>query len=254
MKTKEEVLQECTVEGNNIKLPPVQLDRKLYTDVAKSLELIGGKWKGGKVMAFIFPQDPTDLLAEVAAGGKRNLKKEFQFFATPDKLADRLVELANITSPEMLVLEPSAGQGAIVHALLRAEAGLIVHAFELMDVNRIFLSKIKDCVIVGEDFLGSSEKDGVGVKNNVRFDRIVANPPFAKNQDIDHIYEMYGCLKSGGRLVTVASRHWLDSNNRKETEFRMWLQSLDSETILLDAGEFSESGTKIATCIIVINK
>ena len=51
MTTKEEVLQNCTVEGTVIKLPNTQLDRKLYQEVAKSLELIGGKWKGGKVFA-----------------------------------------------------------------------------------------------------------------------------------------------------------------------------------------------------------
>lgn len=36
MQTKEQVLQNCTVEGMVVKLPSVQLDRKLYTDVAKS--------------------------------------------------------------------------------------------------------------------------------------------------------------------------------------------------------------------------
>lgn len=37
MNTKQEVLQNCVVEGMNVKLPPQQLDRKLYMDVAKSL-------------------------------------------------------------------------------------------------------------------------------------------------------------------------------------------------------------------------
>ena len=91
MTTKEEVLQNCTVEGTTVKLPNVQLDRKLYQEVAKALELIGGKWKGGKVFGFVFATDPTDLLDQIANGEKRNLKKEFQFFATPEKLADELV-------------------------------------------------------------------------------------------------------------------------------------------------------------------
>lgn len=45
MTTKEQVLQNCTIEGNVVKLPSEQLDRKLYQEVAKALELIGGKWK-----------------------------------------------------------------------------------------------------------------------------------------------------------------------------------------------------------------
>ena len=84
MTTKEQVLQNCTVEGTVVKLPNVQLDRKLYQEVAKALELIGGKWKGGKVFGFVFATDPTDLLHQIANGEKGNLKKEFQFFATPE--------------------------------------------------------------------------------------------------------------------------------------------------------------------------
>ena len=76
--TKEQVLQDCTVEGNVVKLPNIQLDRKDYQEVAKALELIGGKWKGGKIMGFVFVTDPTELLDQIANGEKRNLKKEFQ--------------------------------------------------------------------------------------------------------------------------------------------------------------------------------
>ena len=96
MNTKQEVLQNCTVEGNLVKLPGVQLERKLYLDVANALELIGGKWKGGKVGAFVFPHDPTELLKQIANGDNRNLKKEYQFFETPAELADELAEFLQI--------------------------------------------------------------------------------------------------------------------------------------------------------------
>ena len=109
--TKEQVLQECTVEGNVVKLPNIQLDRKEYLEVKKVLELIGGKWKGGKVAGFVFATDPTDLLNQVANGEKRNLKKEFQFFATPEKLADELavilIEEGAIASSEESFSSPS---------------------------------------------------------------------------------------------------------------------------------------------------
>ena len=56
-----EILKNSKVEGNIIKLPQGQLDRQQYLEVKKKLELIGGKWKGGKVMGFVFEEDPTDL-------------------------------------------------------------------------------------------------------------------------------------------------------------------------------------------------
>ena len=47
MKIKEDVLQvlnESKLDNNILYLPPKQLERKLYTDVNKVLELLGGKW------------------------------------------------------------------------------------------------------------------------------------------------------------------------------------------------------------------
>lgn len=248
LNTKEEVLQGCTISGLVVKLPATQLDRKLYCEVAKQLELIGGKWKGGKVAGFVFNEDPTELLEQIANGEKRNLKKEFQFFATPDHIADMLVDMAEIELTH-LVLEPSAGQGAIVNAIVRKcnyNPELIVNCFELMDINRTFLSKIPHAFIMGSDFL-TDESMG-------KFDRIVANPPFSKNQDIDHIRKMYDCLDNNGILVSVASKHWMTCNNKKETEFRNWLMDVGADITELDAGEFKSSGTMISSCIIKIKK
>lgn len=244
---KEQVLQACTVHGTLIKLPDVRLDRKIYQEVAKSLELIGGKWKGGKVAGFIFNEDPTDLLAQIANGETRNLKKEFQFFPTPPDIADWMVQLAEI-KPEHCICEPSAGQGAIVNAILRV-CPVMNHkiaCFELMPINKTFLSKIPETVDFGDDFLLCNKPDS--------FDRIIANPPFSKNQDIDHIRKMYECIKPGGRIVSLSSQHWHLSDNRKETEFREWLSEIKAQKYEIGPGAFKESGTMINTTAIVINK
>lgn len=243
--TKEQVLQDCQVEGMIVKLPSTQLDRNLYMDVAKSLQLIGGKWKGGKTQGFVFNEDPTELLEQIATGEKRNLKKEFQFFGTPDSLADRLVELAEININDR-VLEPSAGQGEIIKAINRQYPKMDVECFELMPVNKIFLNKISTAILIGDDFLTVDEPLG--------FDKIVANPPFNKNQDIDHIRMMYSLLKQKGRLVSISSKHWQQSSNKKEVAFKNWLKEIKADIIEVDGGEFKESGTIIATVIIVINK
>ena len=107
------ILKQCTVEGLVVKLPDEQLSRPLYMEVAKQLNLIGGKWKGNKIMGFVFQEDPTELLNKIAGGEKINLKKEYQFFATPSSLARDMVMYADIDGASS-ILEPSAGQGAIV--------------------------------------------------------------------------------------------------------------------------------------------
>lgn len=241
----EQILNQCVVENNLVRLPQQQLDRDTYVQVANKLKKIGGKWTGGKVQAFVFPHDPTDLLADIQGGKERNLKKEFQFFATPETLAKRLVELAEIETTSW-VLEPSAGYGAIIREIPKCQA---VHYCEINDLCLKTLTElpcVNEMQMVGSDFLQ--------FKQLFSYDRIVANPPFSKNQDIDHIRKMYSVLAFGGVLVSVASRHWQIDNNRKEVEFREWLNGLNAEIFPVDEGTFKESGTNIATIIIRIRK
>jgi hypothetical protein len=249
METKEQVLQACTIEGLVVKLPNVQLDRKLYQEVAKSLELIGGKWKGGKVQGFVFVLDPTDLLDTISNGGKRNLKKEYQFFATPSELAHELVYYADLKNHDS-VLEPSAGQGAIIEHINKVVPNVTPDCYELMDVNRVMLAK-KDLKynLVGEDFLTCDKK----------YDKIIANPPFAKDQDIKHIQHMFKCLKKGGRLVSLATEKFYtngDSDDKAQRYliFEEWLDAVGAEVLHVEGGTFKESGTNVGACIIIINK
>lgn len=103
-----DILKQCLVDGFKVQLPKITLDRKLYQSVAKELNLIGGKWMGGKTQAFVFEQNPAKLLDVLINGDRLNLKKEYQFFATPSQLAIRLVQMADIKA-DHAVLEPSAG-------------------------------------------------------------------------------------------------------------------------------------------------
>lgn len=245
--TKTEVLQQCTIAGNIVKLPAYQLDRATYLEVAKALNLIGGKWKGGKISGFVFDGSPGELLAQITGGKRVDLKKDFQYFPTPAEIADYLVELAGIEEYDM-ILEPSAGQGAIIKAIQRKHS-VKVHYCELMDINRSFLERIPQTIALTPNFLTFAKSKTF----HGTFHKIIANPPFSKNQDIDHIVAMHKLLHEAGRLVSVASKHWQYSSNKKEVNFRNWLNTLDHEVIELEAGAFKESGTNIATCIIVIN-
>jgi len=242
--TKEQVLQQCTVDGLVVKLPDTQLERKLYQEVAKALELIGGKWKGGKVFGFVFATDPTDLLYQIANGEARNLKKEFQFFATPKELADEMVELANLCDTDE-ILEPSAGQGAIIKAINKVCAAT-PDCFELMDVNRAILQKSGlSFNLIGDDFFTHKGK---------KYDKIIANPPFTKNQDIDHLLEMYNCLADGGRLICITSKSWVSGSQKKQVDFRAWLDEVAADIFDIEKCTFKESGTMVGGKIIVIDK
>jgi hypothetical protein len=239
-----EVLQKCTVEGMVVKLPNVNLERKEYTDVKKSLEKIGGKWKGGKVAGFVFASDPTKLLGEIAGGKKINLKKDFQYFATTTELSDKVVSLACLNEFDT-ICEPSVGQGAIVRAI-NDVCSVIPDCYELMETNRVILNQTSlKFNLIGEDFLSHGNK---------KYSKIIANPPFTKNQDIIHFTEMYNILEDNGRLVCITSESWANGSQKKQVAFREWLTELNAEIIDIERGAFKSSGTNVGGKIIVVDK
>lgn len=256
-----QVLNACTIHGNNVKLPEEQLDRKEYEQVKKALEDIGGKWKGGKIAAFVFDYDPTDRMTQLQGGEKVNLKKEYQFFATPAGLADKLVEIAEINDP-CEILEPSAGRGAIIEAIHRKFPTLTVDCFELMYENLNYL--LNDFSIDHDIRIlltgHNKESDFTKIVELIstdfiaKYDRIIANPPFTKNQDIQHVMMMYNLLKSKGRLVSIMSEHFIFADDAQSKQFRHFLTTVKSDVYDIPAGTFKESGTMVKSRIVVINK
>lgn len=286
MDTKEKVLQNCIIQNNVVKLPEgEQLDRKTYLEVKKAIELIGGKWKGGKVFGFVFDKDPTELIQQIASGVKRNIKKEFQFYGTPEKLCNILCEHAfdPYRNKSINILEPSAGQGAIIDSILKWFDTEAMHlqineitAIEYMAENhQILIDKYSDndkINILNMDFLEYDEYINY-------FDVVIANPPFSKAQDIKHFYKMYEVCKPDGIIVSIMSNGFLHNSQKLFQEFREFLglpynaqtryaakggctfsstskDGLDEQVFVqtFDAGEFKESGTNVHSALIVMKK
>ena len=174
----EDILKHCTLEDNVLKLPRVQFNKKSYAEAKKWIEEAGGSWQGGKVQGFTFPFNADRVFSILHEGKRCNLQQDFQFFATPAEVADWLVMLAGGVHEDEKVLEPSAGTGAIIDAIHRSCKDVVVDCFELMPENKEILAKKDNIRILGDDF----------TKCDVaQYDKIIANPPFSKNQDIRHV-------------------------------------------------------------------
>ena len=143
------------------------------------------------------------------------------------------------------VLEPSAGRGALVKAIHRACPSVMVECYELMPENREFLHTLSNVILLDEDFT----KDSVG-----SYTKIIANPPFSGNQDIEHVRLMYERLEEGGTLAAITSQHWRFASEKRCIDFRNWLKEVHGEVFEISAGEFKESGTSISTMAVVISK
>lgn len=241
----EDVLKHCTFNDNILRLPDVQLNPKSYAEVKKWITEAGGKWNGGKIQGFTFDFDATRVAGILMSGKRCNLKQEFQFFSTPPALAEWLVSLSDV-KPGYAVLEPSAGTGAIIKAIHKTCPEVVVDAFELMPENRQTLEKMINVSLVDEDFTQGVPR---------LYDRIFANPPFARNQDIQHARMMYDALDpNGGEMCVITSRHWVNAPEKECEQFRNWLHEVNAETHEIPNGVFDESGTSVATMAIVIKR
>ena len=242
--TVRDILAECRVEGNVLMLPDRQLDRNVYVEVNKVLEAMGGKWNR-KLKGHVYDHSPEATLEEIVLSGEyTDVKKELQFFETPKDLAERLCDMADIT-PDCTAIEPSVGKGRIADAIYKRNPKSLV-CFEInKDMERYLDSK--DYEVHFKDFL---EVDG----EEALADRIVMNPPFSKQQDIDHVYKAYECLNPGGVLVSVMSTSHTYRTNKKSELFREFLDQTGAEVEMLPEGLFKESGTMVKTCVVKIRK
>ena len=234
------VLSRAQFNGNKLQIVE-QLERPLYMSTNKVLEAIGGKWSR-KDKAHVFPEDmEVRAMVEetVAAGVYTDPRKEFEFFETSPELAQQLVIDAGVSAGDT-VLEPEAGKGAIVAAILAA--GGRVTAVEIQPdmvkyLNKMFGSKVD---IHLKDFLQVPESsDG--------FDKIVMNPPFSGFQDIRHAQYAFKFLKPGGTLVAITSPSWTFRTAKEAVAFRDWFAEQDGEVEDLPEKSFASAGTNVAT-------
>lgn len=118
-----------------------------------------------------------------------------QLFVSPDPVCARLVDLAGLHDSD-LILEPSAGTGAILRAVLAVAPGATCEAVELN--GGLYQHLIREFPGVGAtcgDFLQFAPP--------TRYSKILMNPPFRNAQDIAHIRHALTLLESGGVLTAV---------------------------------------------------
>lgn len=236
-----DILGRSQVEGAILRLPDERLDRKTYEAVNKIIVVAGGKWNK-KSQGHVFEYDAADVIDGILLTGKvQNVRQDFGQFDSPPAVVARVVALAEI-APGMSVLEPSAGIGNLVEGV--EKAGGLVRAFEV-DATR--LHKAKDrCTLHG----GIHLTNFLSVEPQRFFDRVVMNPPFAKQADIAHVMHATKFLKPGGRLVSVMSPTWQTRGTNVAQEFRAHLSALKAVVVDLPDGSFKDSGTGVNAVIV----
>lgn len=235
------VLSRAETNGNALVLTG-QLDRRMYERTNKVLEAAGGKWNR-KARAHIFDDEAANRVDQIILSGEVEVPKdEFNFFPSPPSVVARLMELAGVQRG-MRVLEPSAGKGAIAYAC--ADAGATVDCYELMEANFVALA--------GDARLGAvRHMDFLTQAPEASYERVVMNPPFAKQADIKHVLHALRFLKPGGLLVSVMAASVAFRDNKMTQDFRDLIRERGGDIEALPEGAFKASGTMVRSVIVTI--
>ncbi len=235
------VLSRATVDGSRLTLVG-QLDRALYTRTDKVLQAAGGKWDR-KAKAHVFTGDAGERIEQIIATGDVVVPRDdFEYFPTPPEIAARVIAAAQI-GDGMMVLEPSAGRGAL--AAPAAASGAVVDCVELMQANHEHLLTLPGLRTV-------ERRDFLAVPQMPLYDRVIMNPPFGRQADIKHVLHALGFVKAGGLLVAVMSAGVSFRENRLTTDFRQLVEDRGGSIEPLPDGAFKASGTMVSTAIVTI--
>ena len=234
------VLSRARTDGSALQLTE-QLGRDMYLRTNKVIEAAGGKWNR-KAKAHLFEGDAAERIDQVILTGTVAVPKdEFNFFPSPPAVVARLLELAGVR-PSMQVLEPSAGTGAI--ALAIAEI-VPPDCFELLEANyRVLAGNPRLGKVCHGDFLAQPPEPV--------YDRVVMNPPFAKQADIRHVRHALRFLKPNGLLVSVMAAGVTFRDNKLTRDFRELVGDRGGEIEPLPDGAFKGSGTMVRSVTVTI--
>lgn len=248
------VLDRCIIAADTVKLPPGQLERQLYVKVNKVLEAAGGKWNR-KAQAHVFDADVVDILEQALLTGEiGNPKQELGVFYTPPALARKAASMLRLDRTGLTVLEPSAGIGALAMAADLADphdqptgSRLDITCLDILPKHVIALRGL-DFHAECADFLDEDPAD------HPAFDRIIMNPPFAKQEDARHFLHALQFLKPGGRIVAIMSIAVTFRNTPLYLGVREVVAIAKGTIEPLPPGSFKESGTMVNTALVIYDK
>jgi len=190
------------------------------------------------------PQNlPTDVTDKIL----NNTISE-HFVPTPKDISTLMLDRIGTIKPPDRVLEPSAGSGHLVDALIKRGVNASqIDVIEPVEELREILAQ-KGVNIVSKDILQYTPEE--------KYDKIIMNPPYDNGLDILHTLKCFSILKKGGKLVAVLPESAFLPTGLKGSEKwkKDWLNNGESKEIneylkdLLTSKKVSSRVWKLPKC------
>jgi len=216
-------------------------------------EPTAGEGKGGKELDFVardelsgFERAKTFYWAQQKKSGRRDQREGQDYYATPEPIGFKMVELADIKRGER-ILEPSAGHGAIARFFPEDTDRTIVEPSSELASKAAIVSA------------GANAKNHTFEELNVRlkYDAVVMNPPYGMGGKVamDHLAKAMKHTKNGGRVVAL-----IPTGPAADKRFDALYESKEAKAfhlvadIKLPSATFTRAGTSVMTRIVVLEK
>ncbi len=215
------------------------------------------KWYG-EVLADAAPRDfdETDLKPKAGLPAVK-----LQFYRTEDKLAARIVEDVGyhiMRSDGRRVLEPSAGDGSIVNALLAINRSVDRDAAR-EGITRVDAVEIDPTRCAALDRIAARDRRLNVIRGNFLqmpanpvYTAVVMNPPFYGTHYMDHVLHAFDFLAEDGVLKAIlpATVEFLES--KRHAAFRAWVDKMKGSFSSLPPESFASSGTRVNTVTLTV--
>lgn len=256
-----DALQLAVADYRSVRLPIIT-DRKVYVEVDRALSRLagGGRWNT-RERAHLYDRDPRPDLQTLTGTAVLpppcpTRDKELSYWATPPPLAATLIDGLDL-QPGARVLEPSAGDGALVRALHEAHPHVHITAIEPDQGRRTVLCctgptglHVWDGTL--EDYAAFAGPAGI------RFDAVVMNPPFTlpdrRYAWAEHLTLAWDRLLPGGRLRAIVPASLEYGRQRPIAAARALLTDAGGTWREAPNGAFQASGTGVHTLIVDATK
>lgn len=158
------------------------------------------------------------------------MKRNYSKFFTPISIADKMVELLD-PQPGEAILEPHAGEGAIVKRIKARCQECIVFAIELYPEWEDVLKRFAEVVVI---------KDFLQVPTIAKWSKCIANPPFGNETDLSaHFLKIRESVKRGGKIVMLVPDDFDPQIPHLSHSINNWSKNSDGTTTQIKIIEFN---------------
>jgi hypothetical protein len=230
-------------------------------DLVDRVNQLIGEYYGAPIPEDRDPHDDGGLF-----DAKTTPAKRYGFFPTPEPAVKHFLRDVPLLAggdygPALRILEPSAGTGNLARACMAKPNG-----DEVCNPERYHRRHSVDCVEVQPELADALRADRRFAKvytadflqlkpeTTGLYDRIVMNPPFDRERDIDHVMHALQFLKPDGFLAAIMSAGTELRSTRKSKAFRELMNKMDAKWQDMPDGSFSSVGTNCNTGALYVWK